>query len=278
MRLISLLLLVGALYCQTDTTLLKDISCLDCHVSGTWFPLAENPAFDHNKQTDFILLDSHADLSCTQCHSGKSIDEFHRFASKGMDCINCHQDAHQNFWGSDCERCHTPDNWNPEQSFRRHDQTLFPLNGGHFGIDCYLCHTSPYQTPPLDCQVCHQADFLPDLSAHAGLSNTTDCATCHAPTRWNQILAINHDGFFPIYSGNHRGEWSSCATCHTQSGDYQTFTCFGSGCHNVSRMNSEHCEGSNCERCGSETYPSSGVSPQDCYACHPQGNNSKCGD
>jgi len=107
---------------------------------------------------------------------------------------------------------------------------------------------------------------------------TPHSSTCHAPTRWDQILAINHDAFFPIYSGEHRGEWNSCSTCHTQPSDYQTFTCFGSGCHSVSGMNSEHCEDGSCESCDGLNYPRTGVESDDCYFCHPQGNERKCGD
>jgi len=273
----TLMLLMNLLVCS-QTTIGPDRSCLDCHRSGAWYPLLEVSLFDHNRNTDFALEGVHMGLACTQCHFGESVDAFHEFQAKGMACSDCHQDIHQNYWGSQCQRCHSPTNWDAEHAYRRHEQTLFPLIGGHFSIDCYLCHSSPTQIPSLDCQKCHAADFLPEISAHTGLSVQSDCSTCHAPTSWDQILAINHDVFFPIYSGNHRGEWSTCTTCHSVAGSFQTFTCFGSGCHNQSRMNSEHCEGSNCEHCDGLTYPRTGVSSNDCYFCHPRGNNSKCGD
>ncbi len=255
-----------------------DITCLDCHQSGSWIPLSKQPIFNHNVNTEFELRESHTDLNCTQCHTGDTIDEFHEFSVKGTDCVSCHQDVHQNYWGNQCETCHTPENWDTEQAFRRHEETLFPLLASHHGLECYLCHTTPGRMPSVECQECHQADFLPELAAHEGLTSRTDCSTCHAPTRWNQILAINHDAFFPIHSGNHRGVWDNCSTCHTQAGNYQTFTCLRSGCHSISRMNSKHCEDSGCERCAGLTYPSSGVDSEDCYFCHPQGNTAKCGD
>lgn len=195
-----------------------------------------------------------------------------------MDCVDCHQDIHQNYWGNQCERCHSPEGWDPAQAYRRHDQTLFPLVAAHHSLSCYLCHTAPGNTPSLDCQDCHETDFEPGLTAHQGLSPRPDCSTCHAPTRWDQILAVNHDGFFPIRSGEHRGEWDTCTDCHNTPGEYQSFTCFGSGCHDVGDMNSEHCEDGDCERCDNFTYPRTGVTPDDCYFCHPQGNESKCGD
>ncbi len=272
MRNSSFIVLILLLPLLALSQMTEDRACLDCHQSGTWFPLSKSPTFDHNLATDFRLLYKHADLACTQCHSGNTIDEFHSFSTPGVDCVNCHQDIHQHYWGNDCETCHSPESWDVGLAFRRHDETLFPLQASHHSLDCYLCHTTPGRIPSIECQDCHDADFLPELASHDGLTNHSDCSTCHAPTRWNQILAINHDAFFPIYSGRHRSVWDGCSTCHTTAGDYQTFTCLGSGCHSVSRMNSEHCEGNSCERRNGLTYPSSGVQSEDCYFCHPRGN------
>jgi len=157
-------------------------------------------------------------------------------------------------------------------AYRRHNETLFPLLAAHQSQSCYLCHTTPGMLPSLDCQACHARDFSLELPAHVDLSPQTDCSNCHAPTRWDQILAINHDVFFPIYSGQHRGEWDACSDCHEQSGEYQAFTCFGSGCHDEADMNDEHCEGNDCERRNGLTYPRNGVDSNDCYFCHPRGN------
>lgn len=258
--------------------LVEDRSCLDCHQSGTWFPLDPTPTFNHDQFTDFPLLFKHADLECVQCHEGATIDEFHQFKVQGLQCVSCHQDIHQNYWGNSCETCHNPDNWDPEMAFRSHNETLFPLLGAHQSQSCYLCHSQPGSMPPLDCQACHASDFSLEIPSHLGLTSSTDCSTCHAPTRWDQILAINHDVFFPIHSGSHRGEWDACSDCHQESGNFQVYTCFGSGCHNEAEMNSEHCEDNECETCDGLTYPRVGVSSQDCYYCHPRGNENKCGD
>jgi len=271
MRPIKAIVISLLLFSMGSAQVLTERACLDCHQSGTWFPLSQKPLFKHNSDTDFKLAGNHEDLTCEPCHSGESIEAFHSFSTSGNTCVSCHQDVHQNYWGPQCEDCHSAETWNAEQSYRRHEQTLFPLQGAHHRLECYLCHTAPGQLPEIDCQTCHGQDFRPELTAHAGINATTDCSNCHGPTRWNQILAINHDGFFPIYSGNHRGEWSSCGTCHTSSGNFQSFTCFGSGCHSTSKMNSKHCEGSSCERRNGRTYPRSGVTPEDCYFCHPAG-------
>lgn len=278
MKHVALILIMFGLGWPAMAQDFPDRACQDCHQSGSWYPLSKTPKFNHNKDTDFELLGSHADLLCTKCHSGESVEEFHAFTTRGNDCADCHQDVHNNYWGNRCVQCHSSENWNADQAYRRHDETLFPLLAAHHRLSCYLCHTSPISLPPLDCQNCHQTEFLPDLEAHAGLDDQVNCANCHAPTTWDQILAINHDAFFPIYHGTHRGRWSSCSTCHNQVGDYQTFTCFGSGCHSISGMNSLHCEGGGCESCGGFTYPRSGVTGDDCYSCHPRGDRSKCGD
>jgi len=255
-----------------DSQEVEERACLDCHLSGSWLPLAEKPDFDHNTATDFRLLYKHADLACKQCHTGNSVDDFHRFMVKGTDCVSCHQDIHQNYWGNQCQDCHSPENWDTGMAFRRHNETLFPLLAAHQSQSCYLCHTSPDQIPSLECQDCHESAFDRELPAHIDILSTSDCSTCHAPTYWNQILAINHDVFFPIYKGTHRGEWDACSDCHEQAGNYQVFTCFGSGCHDQGEMDDEHCDGNDCEQRNGFTYPRTGVVSNDCFFCHPKGN------
>ncbi|MEZ4887064.1 MAG: hypothetical protein R3E32_20205 [Chitinophagales bacterium] len=70
-----------------------------------------------------------------------------------------------------------------------------------------MCHNGDYNNTPNTCVGCHQTDFDsttdPDHSA-AGFS--TDCATCHNETA---LQVFDHDNLnFPIYSGEHDGEWS----------------------------------------------------------------------
>lgn len=267
-RIISILFLPLLAFSQMT----EDPTCLDCHQSGSWLPLSESPKFDHNRTTEFKLLFKHADLACAQCHVGETVAEFHKFSTRGSDCASCHQDIHQNYWGADCETCHSPEGWGPEMAYRRHDETLFPLLAAHHSQSCYLCHTTPALLPSLDCQVCHEPDFSLDEPAHTDLLPQNDCSMCHAPTRWNQLLAINHDVFFPIHSGQHKGEWDTCSDCHDQDREYQIFTCFGSGCHDQNEMDDEHCEDNDCEQRNGFTYPRSGVVSNDCFFCHPRGN------
>jgi hypothetical protein len=62
-----------------------------------------------------------------------------------------------------------------------------------------------------------------------------------------------------VYSGSHRGEWNSCAECHSNS-NYSTFTCIGCHEHNQTDMNNKHNEVSG------YTWAS-----EACLQCHPTG-------
>ncbi len=71
---------------------------------------------------------------------------------------------------------------------------------------------------------------------------------------------FNHDAqYFPIYSGEHQGEWDQCNDCHTNPNDYSVFTCIT--CHANPETNEQHA--------GVNGYAYS--SPL-CLACHPTGN------
>ena len=68
------------------------------------------------------------------------------------------------------------------------------------------------------------------------------------------------DMFFPIYSGEHEGEWNSCTDCHTES-NYSTFSCIECHEHNDQNdLTQEHRD------VDDFVYESS-----DCFACHPTG-------
>jgi hypothetical protein len=106
---------------------------------------------------------------------------------------------------------------------------------------------------------CHQTDYNGTSNpSHSAAGFPTDCASCHTTTQWSGAT-FDHDGmYFPIYSGSHRGRWSSCADCHTSSSDYAVFTC--TTCHTASNTNGHH------RGVSGYVYQS-----QACYSCHPRG-------
>ena len=86
----------------------------------------------------------------------------------------------------------------------------------------------------------------------------TDCASCHNENAWVPS-SFDHDGlYFPIYSGEHEGEWNACTDCHNNPNNYAVFTCLT--CHTNPQTNNEH------NGVGGYSYNSPA-----CLACHPQG-------
>jgi hypothetical protein len=103
----------------------------------------------------------------------------------------------------------------------------------------------------------YQATTDPD---HVAAAFPLACAGCHSTSSW-EGATFNHDQqFFPINSGSHRGEWTSCQDCHTSAGNYTDFSCLGCHEHSQAAMNGEH------DEVGGYSYNS-----QACLQCHPAG-------
>ena len=58
----------------------------------------------------------------------------------------------------------------------------------------------------------------------------TTCATCHNTTTWAGAT-FNHT-WFPIYSGTHANVWTTCADCHLDASNYNSFSCTNCHTHN----------------------------------------------
>ena len=92
----------------------------------------------------------------------------------------------------------------------------FPLTGAHVRAECASCHPGGrYTGTPSDCYACHQADYAGTTNpSHQAAGFPTQCQGCHNTSAWRPA-SFDHDGrYFPIYSGAHRGRWSSCGDCH----------------------------------------------------------------
>jgi hypothetical protein len=121
-----------------------------------------------------------------------------------------------------------------------HDD-FYSLNGAHAVIanDCAACHNRDYNNTPNTCFGCHSDDYNnttdPD---HQALQFSTDCISCHTENEWDPST-FDHDGqYFPIYSGEHQGEWDACTDCHTNPSNYAEFTCIT--CHTNPETGNEH--------------------------------------
>lgn len=198
--------------------------CEDCHgvTATTW----RGARFSH--PASFPLVGGHSGLACQRCHvSG-------RYTGLSAACVSCHRQDYNRTtspnhaaggFPTTCESCHSINGWRPA-SFD-HSRTGFPLTGAHARVECAQCHVGGrYAGTPTDCYACHQVDYAGTTNpAHAAAGFPTQCQTCHTTAAWRPA-SFDHDGqFFPIYSGTHRGRWSSCSDCHVNPGNYAVFEC-----------------------------------------------------
>lgn len=140
--------------------------CKECH------SLEEGFAFslftvEWHQEADFPLEGAHIATPCFTCHLDE--EEVWDFRDIGTSCIDCHDNVHGNDFVvdgvTDCERCHTVDNWEP--TLFDHDLTAFPLEGEHQTVECNECHKPEPKDPVtgrirsfklerFECIDCHQ--------------------------------------------------------------------------------------------------------------------------
>lgn len=232
-------------------------NCAVCHSLGPgWSPAV----FDH-EITEFPLMGGHIGVDCLECHADG-------YTGTPTECVACHLDDFNNTtdpdhetsgFSTDCTQCHAEEAWEPAQF--DHDNTDFPLMGGHVGVDCLQCHAEGYTGTPTECVACHLDDFNntndPD---HEASGFPTDCAQCHNETAW-ESATFNHDQDFPIYSGEHQGEWDQCVDCHPNPNDFMLFTCIT--CHGEARTAEQH---------DPDDAPDYIWESNACLECHPDGS------
>jgi hypothetical protein len=223
------------------------LDCSRCHEQIDWEPRG---LIAEHSRTRFPLVGAHSITPCEACHLQAPIGDFRGAPTA---CALCHQqdlaratspDHLASGWVTSCERCHTPVSWTGAGF--THD--IFPLAGGHGGLECTQCHTSGRFDPiPPDCISCHLDDYqrAPD---HVALSYPRDCRLCHSISDW-QSAVVRHD-FFPL-TGGHAG--LDCVRCHTSG----TFTPLPTDCY--------ACHQSDYER--APDHVEDGF-PRDCTRCH----------
>ena len=231
-------------------------TCQNCHSTSAW-----EPANFNHSTTSFPLTGAHTTTPCSSCHATG-------YAGTPTDCYACHRSDYQGAadpnhasagFPTTCQSCHSTSAWEPATF--NHSSTSFPLTGAHTSTPCSSCHATGYDGTPTDCYSCHQSDYQGTNDPnHAAAGFPTACQNCHSTTSW-EGASFDHDGqYFPIYSGEHRGKWSSCSTCHVVASNYSVFECTVCHEHNQSEMNSEHRDVSGYR------WESSA-----CYQCHPDG-------
>ena len=254
---------------QPDYTLAADpnhvtnafpLVCQTCHSTNPgWSPTTYN-------HSTFPLTFGHSTPECADCHTGGN------YTTTPTDCYSCHQTDYNtaanpnhvtNSFPQVCQTCHST---NPGWTPTTYNHSTFPLTLGHAVPQCSDCHIGGnYTTTPTDCYSCHQTDYTNATNPnHLSAAFSQVCQTCHTTNPgWQPASFLQHDDlYFPIYSGNHNGEWDSCTECHTNPSDYNIFSCID--CHEHSNQietNSDH------SGVSGYSYTSSA-----CYDCHPRGN------
>lgn len=159
-------------------------TCLACHTVDSW----DDADFDH-ALTGFALVEPHAGLECSHCHTGGQKGLRFPVPSGQNDCVACHQaDYDKEHGGSGypttCISCHKSNSWD-DASFN-HGATAFPLVGAHSSSTCADCHGPPAHLSALfhgaeTCVACHQTEY--DAN-HAGSDFPTTCLSCHTADTW----------------------------------------------------------------------------------------------
>lgn len=247
-------------------------SCRDCH-SMSLTPVSDDHGSIVNGHVvasgGFELLGAHEQLRCWACHDPVSGTPQFDPADQ-TDCITCHENDYQgqhagSGYPTICLDCHTTLSWGGASFDHGTASGGFDLIGAHTQLACTSCH-DPVSGDPLydpanenDCIVCHADDYQ---GQHAGSGFPTTCRTCHTVNSWSAATFDHDSQFFPIFSGDHKSEWSSCETCHVNASDFGVFTCFNCHKHDKDKMDREH------EDVGGYVYESSR-----CLACHPDGKD-----
>ncbi|HEY6939073.1 MAG TPA: cytochrome c3 family protein [Terriglobales bacterium] len=206
--------------------------CSSCHnVDGfkpALFGLKEHAA------TAYPLQGKHAGVKCQQCHipAGRATVYKVKFAN----CTDCHKDEHQGQFASapylnKCQQCHDLNGYRPSTfTLARHQQTRFPLGGGHVATPCNECHkpkaeliapaaavkpTVVYRFEDRSCTACHQDPHrgqFRERMLRVGVGGKTGCEVCHSMETWSDLRRFDHASTkFPLL-GAHRAV--ACMDCH----------------------------------------------------------------
>jgi hypothetical protein len=115
-------------------------------------------------------------------------------------------------------------------SLARHNQTRFPLEGGHLAVACVDCHrkqpelhnTVAYKFGDISCTGCHlnphQRGTDDRFSSSVNPSSVNPspvqqpCELCHNTRTWRQVASFDHSKTRFALTGAHRG--AACEECH----------------------------------------------------------------
>jgi hypothetical protein len=212
--------------------------CTRCHNSEDF---KRAPGFDHNDGADakYALTGKHKAVSCKECHRtivdpqpstsfppAKNASYLQWKDIPHASCVDCHDDAHDGAFGSDCQRCHTTDGWKiintTAQDTGFHDKHAFKLRGAHTSVQCRQCH-GPFGNAPAvfkglkfkNCADCHTDAHVGQIAPVGGV---VKCESCHdvngfAPVHFD---VARHDRTRYPLKDAHRTV--ACNQCHDERG------------------------------------------------------------
>ncbi|MBI4817395.1 MAG: hypothetical protein HY791_14130 [Deltaproteobacteria bacterium] len=210
--------------------------CSRCHDTTNWsrtrLDSPDKVAF--HDRTRYPLVGLHRSVACESCHGPKRAPKWKGVAFDR--CDRCHLDAHRGELPGDCEPCHDLRGFVPSTFEREaHDDTPYPLRGGHAAAACAACHakaeSAELMKPPKgrallvsnrrfrfdredDCSSCHADPHQQELAPKA-------CTECHVVDSFT-ILSFDHDAesSYPL-TGKHRGLSEAqpipCGRCHASA-------------------------------------------------------------
>ena len=162
------------------------LECTLCHTVDRWTPTKSDSQFDHDRDTSFRILGSHADLSCDRCHQDFRFDGP---GTTSAGCASCHLDVHQSKLGTRCASCHQATTFSDVPAVDIHARTFFPLTGAHLEITCDVCHTDErrgaFSGKDTACVECHRSEYERTRSPdHVAQGVSTRCEGCHGTLGW----------------------------------------------------------------------------------------------
>jgi hypothetical protein len=237
--------------------------CSTCHPSSSWKPTT----FSHDKHTGFKLTARHAEISCRNCHRGKTPSDFERF-DKSLQCKGCHEHKKAHADKEDdplfadnrkkCLNCHEQPG---SRDMKRESavkavhgpQSRFPLVKAHKDVSCESCHDQrgrdgkpTFKNTPTECgERCHED------SLHNGKLGQ-ECSRCHAPGIWEATRFVHNDDTKFELKGLHQ-KIPTCDSCHpTREFTGTPTACSDGACHGDDDAHRGRL-GEKCEQCHVET-------------------------
>lgn len=189
-------------------------NCAECHTEDSFQKVSNLDGFNH-ALTDFPLEGKHIPVDCKKCHKADYTEPVEH-----QTCASCHADYHEGQFvrpsgaSLDCAVCHRVDGFETTSyTVEMHQQTKFPLTGGHEATPCLACHKKAeqwvFRNLGQRCVDCHE-------DIHKGEINEKyypkqECTSCHTTSSWKESK-FDHNQTKFLLEGAHQRQ--ACSACH----------------------------------------------------------------